>query len=234
VRKEIARKIGTFPVYHPSRDAYEAGDAILVVIVLVIASIFAACMLVDYAANPGGLWHGLLHDRNVHFGAALKLTVALQHFNVPKFLGLSFTSRIWPPAADLSLALVMLVGGLDTRLAILPSLISWLGTMVLILLIARRLFSDRWTGNVAGMIAVTFALASTAFRLISADVRLEGPGAGLTAFCLYAYIRARTKIAGENERWWGLLAIGLTVLSWQCRTAMNNYTPQPRRPFVAP
>jgi Dolichyl-phosphate-mannose-protein mannosyltransferase len=199
----------------PSLSRYEAGDAIPVVIVLVVAFIFATSMLVDYAANPGELWHGLLQDRNVHFDAALQLAVALRNFDVVTFLGLLLEPHIWPPAADLSLAVIMILGGMDLRLAILPGLIGWACAMVLIFLIARRLFSDRWTGNVAGALAVTFALASPAFRLISADVMLEGPGAALTAFCLYAYIRARAKAATGSERWWDALAIGLTVLFFE-------------------
>jgi hypothetical protein len=193
----------------------KAGDLVPVAIVLVIASVFAASMLVNYAANPGELWYGFLRDRNSHFGGALRLAVALQNFNLPRFLALVAEARIWGPVADIALALVMIFGGIDVKLAILPSLIGWICTMVLVLLIARRLFSARWTGNVAGALAVTFALASPAFRLIGADVMLEGPGAGLTAFCLYAYIRARSKNEGESERWWGVLAIALTVLFFE-------------------
>ena len=194
---------------------YTAGDALLFVIVLGVALTFAASMLVNYASDPGELWHGLRHDRNVHFGEALKLAVALQSFNLPRALALLIEPHFWPPLADLSLALVMNFGGFDVKLAILPSLIGWVCTIVLIFLIARRLFSEPWTGNVAGALAVTFALASPAFRLIGADVMLEGLGAGLTAFCLYAYIRARGKSKAESERWWGILAIGLTALFFE-------------------
>jgi hypothetical protein len=45
-------------------------------------------MLVNYAVHPGELWHGLLYDRNTHFGAALKLAIALQNFDVLRFLDL--------------------------------------------------------------------------------------------------------------------------------------------------
>jgi hypothetical protein len=195
------------------RDA--ASDVLLVVILFVVASIFAASMLVNYAADPGELWYNLYSDRNTHFNAALKLAEALQNFNVPRFLDLLVQARIWPPVADLSLAVVMIFGGMNMRLAILPSLIAWIGTMILVLLIARRMFSDRWIGNVAGALAVTFALASPGFRLIGADVMLEVPGAALTAFCIYAYLRARAKAADESERWWGMLAIGLTLLFFE-------------------
>jgi hypothetical protein len=199
----------------PTFPRNEAGDTIPVLIVLVVALVFAASMLANYAENPGELWHGLLQDRNVHFDAGLQLAVALQNFDVSTFLGLRLQPHIWPPAADLSLAAVMILGGMDLRLAILPGLVGWTCAAVLIFLIARGLFSDQWTGNVAGALAVTFALASPAFRLISADVMLEGPGAALTAFCLYAYIRAQGETPAGSERWWGALAIGLTVLFFE-------------------
>jgi hypothetical protein len=197
------------------RPRNEIGGAIPVGIVLAVAAIFAASMLVNYAADPGELWHGLRHDRNVHFGAAIQLAVALRDFDVLNFLGLLLEPHNWPPAADLSLAAVMIPSGMDLRLAILPGLVGWACTIVLIFLIARRLFSDQWNGTVAGALAVTFALASPAFRLISADVMLEGLGSALTAFCLYAYMRARAKNPTESERWWGALAIGLTVLFFE-------------------
>lgn len=100
---------------------YTAGDALLFVIVLGVALTFAASMLVNYASDPGELWHGLRHDRNVHFGEALKLAVALQSFNLPRALALLIEPHFWPPLADLSLALVMNFGGFDVKLAILPS-----------------------------------------------------------------------------------------------------------------
>jgi hypothetical protein len=193
----------------------EASDTIPVVVVLVVAVVFAASMLVEYAANPGELWHGLLQDRNVHFDAALQLAVAMQDFDVSTFLTLLLHPHIWPPAADLSLAVVMILDGMDLKLAILLDVVSWTCVAVLVFLIARRLFFDQWTGNVAGALAVTFALASPAFRLLGADVMLEAPGAALTAFCLYAYIRAQGKTSAQSERWWGALAIGLTVLFFE-------------------
>jgi hypothetical protein len=190
-----------------------ASDAVIVWIVVAVASIFAAAMLVDYAGNPAQLWHGLSDDRNTHFGAGLNIVFALRSFDVPRVVQLLAQARIWPPVADILLALILIFGGIDVRLAILPSLIGWICTIIITFLIARRLFTDRLSGNIAGSIAIVFALASPAFRLISADVMLEGPGAGLTAFCLYAYVLAHDKTGRDN--WWGVLAIGLTVLFFE-------------------
>jgi hypothetical protein len=110
----------------------EASDTIPVVVVLVVAVVFAASMLVEYAANPGELWHGLLQDRNVHFDAALQLAVAMQDFDVSTFLTLLLHPHIWPPAADLSLAVVMILDGMDLKLAILLDVVSWTCAAVLV------------------------------------------------------------------------------------------------------
>ncbi len=191
----------------------QAGEVVVVAVVVAVASIFAAAMLVDYAADPGALWRGLDHDRNGHFNYGLNLALALRSFDAPAFLDYLQAARVWPPVHGLALACVMLLGGIDVRLAIVPSLIGWTCTIVLTFLIARRLFADRLSGNVAGAIAVTFALASPAFRLIGADVMLEGLGTALTAFCLYAYLRARADADGET--WWAVLAIALTGLFFE-------------------
>jgi hypothetical protein len=110
----------------------EASDTIPVVVVLVVAVVFAASMLVEYAANPGELWHGLLQDRSVHFDAALQLAVAMQDFDVSTFLTLLLHPHIWPPAADLSLAVVMILDGMDLKLAILLDVVSWTCAAVLV------------------------------------------------------------------------------------------------------
>jgi hypothetical protein len=52
----------------------EASDTIPVVVVLVVAVVFAASMLVEYAANPGELWHGLCKTVT---------SISTPHFNWP-------------------------------------------------------------------------------------------------------------------------------------------------------
>src|SRR5262245_40037242 len=181
-------------------------------IVITVAAIFAFSMFADYAADPGRLWHDVHHDRNGHFNFALDLALSLRNFDVVEFLLHFERARVWPPVHGLALASVLTVGGIDVRLAILPSLIGWVATIALTFLIALRLLPDRRTGITAGALAVTFALASPAFRLITADVMLEGLGAALTAFCLYAYLRSREF---DSDRWWGILALSLTALFFE-------------------
>ncbi|MEZ5786313.1 MAG: glycosyltransferase family 39 protein [Xanthobacteraceae bacterium] len=178
-----------------------------------IAILFAASMFADHAANPEQLWQDVHHDRNGHLSFGLDLALALKAFDPIGFLQHLARSRVWPPVHGLVLAAVLSLGGIDMRLAIVPSLIGWCGTIVLTFLIAQRLFADRLSGVTAGALAVTFALASPAFRLITADVMLEGLGAALTASCLYIYLRARAE--PDQPRWWSLLGLALTLLFFE-------------------
>jgi hypothetical protein len=196
-----------------SRSVTRAGDLLIMASVAAVSLILAATMLADYAADPAKLWNDILHDRNGHFTYALNLALALRDFDFPEFINQIQAARIWPPVHGLVLAFVMLLGGIDVRLAIIPSLLGWVCTMVFTFLIARRLCGASSNRNLAGVIAVTFALASPALRLITADVMLEGLGSGLIAFCLYAYLRARTD--SVDGYWWGVLALALTILFFE-------------------
>jgi hypothetical protein len=75
------------------------------------------------------------------------------------------------------------------------------------------LFADLRTGMTAGAIAVALAIMSPAFRLITADVMLEGLGAALSCLCVYCYLRARE--TPERTLWWRLLALSLTALFFE-------------------
>jgi hypothetical protein len=65
-------------------------------------------------------------------------------------------------------------------------------------------------GLFAAAVATVLTMASPAFRLISADVMLEGVGAGLSAAALWAYLRAAQ--APRRAARWRLLAVLLTLL----------------------
>jgi hypothetical protein len=117
-------------------------DALLGSLVALIAIAFATSMLADYASNPGALWHGVHHDRNGHFDFGLNLALALRSLDLIEFVKGLLRATVWPPFHGLALASVLLFGGIDVRLAILPSLMGWCCTIVLTWLIARRLFSD--------------------------------------------------------------------------------------------
>ncbi|NVN88562.1 MAG: glycosyltransferase family 39 protein [Rhodopseudomonas sp.] len=182
------------------------GFAIAVAAAVVIAGILFA----NYYSAPDLLWRNFHHDRNSHFSFGLDLALALRQFDPVWFFSELDKAKVWPPVHGLVLSAVLAVGGIDYRLAILPSLIGWVMTIALVWLVARRLFSERITGLFAAAIAAVLTAASPAFRLISADVMLEGLGAGLSALALWAYLRAFAQ--PDDRARWRLLAIVLTVL----------------------
>ncbi|MEA2779613.1 MAG: hypothetical protein QOK29_1157 [Rhodospirillaceae bacterium] len=185
----------------------------LTLAITLIAVSVAAMMLSAYARESAGLWRGVQHDRNGHFLYGLDLALALRSLDPLGFLGQLWRATVWPPVHGIVLSIVLVLGGIDHRLAIVPSLAGWVATIVLSWLIARRLFRDPIAGITSGLVAVIFAMASPALRLIGSDVMLESLGAALTAFAVYAYMRCAA--APEASRWWRILALTLTILFFE-------------------
>lgn len=183
------------------------------IVVAFLALADALGRLAGYASDSRLLWRMPNHDRNGHFGFALDLALALRDVDIFNFLSHLERAQVWPPLHGLVLAATMLAGGIDMKLAIVPSLAGWVATIVLVWLIGLRLFSDTAQGALAGALGVAFAIVSPGFRLITADVMLEGLGAGLSCFCIYSYLRARE--APAQRRWWRILAIALTTLYFE-------------------
>jgi hypothetical protein len=104
---------------------------------------------------------------------------------------------------------VLLVGGLDYRSAVLPSLAGWVGLVTLGFLVARR--AAPRGGTLAGLAAALFILASPAYRAFATDVMLESLGACFSLLVLYCYlVAAQSKPAAV---WTGrCLGGALTVL----------------------
>src|SRR5262249_13100651 len=71
------------------------------------------------------------------------------HADVVGFFQALARSTIWPPLHGLVLAAVLLVGGIDHRLAILPSLAGWTLTVVFAALLAHRLAGGRAHGKIS-------------------------------------------------------------------------------------
>ncbi|MGH9548405.1 MAG: hypothetical protein ACRD3W_03480, partial [Terriglobales bacterium] len=82
----------------------------------------AGIMFADYYSTPDLLWRGYHHDRNSHFGFGLDLALAERTFDPAWFFSELDKAKVWPPLHGLVLSIVLLVGGIDHRLAILPSL----------------------------------------------------------------------------------------------------------------
>jgi 4-amino-4-deoxy-L-arabinose transferase-like glycosyltransferase len=171
-----------------------AADRLITVAMFALAAVFAAMMFVHANANPDLLWQGYYHDRNGHYSFGQDLALATRTGDPLWFLSELEKAKVWPPLHGLVLAAVLLVGGIDHRLGIVPSLIGWTLAVALIGLIARRMFQDRAQDRALGVgaaaIAMTLAIASPAFRLLACDVMLECLGAGLTAAALWAYGQA--------------------------------------------
>lgn len=196
-----------------NRTGQDLPDLVAFLLVLAVVIAIAGVMFAGYYGAPDLLWRGFHHDRNSHYSFGLDLALALRHFDPLWFFTELERSKVWPPVHGLVLSVILFFGGIDYRLAILPSLIGWVTTVSFVWLITRRLFVDRINGLFAAAIAVILTAASPAFRLISSDVMLEGLGAGFSAAALWAYLRA---FADPNDpARWRLLAVILTVLFFQ-------------------
>ncbi len=155
-------------------------------------------------------WNSVSHDRNAHYLSGLRLALDARHGDLPRFFrDLDANGRVWPPLHSLLLAAVLLVGGTDQSLAVLPSLAGWVGTIVFGFLLARRT-APRY-GNVAGLAAANFLFFSPAHRAYATDVMLESLGAMMTLAVLYAYAVWVQKGTRDSSI---VLALTLTLLAF--------------------
>jgi hypothetical protein len=157
-------------------------------LVLAGALIAAVGLYTRFLGLHRHLWDNPVHDRNAHYLYALRLASDLRHARVFSFLAHVNQAGIWPPLHGVLAAAVLLVGGLDHRLAVLPSLAGWVGTVVLAFLVGRRVLPRG--GTWAGLVAALFVAASPAHRAYATDIMLESVGACLTLAVLYLYLRA--------------------------------------------
>jgi hypothetical protein len=185
-------------------------DWALLALVGVVASGFAGMMFAGHLANAELLWRGVYHDRNSHLLRGIDYALALGSFDLLWFISALDRARVWPPLHGLVLSGVLLVGGIDHRLGILPSLIGWTVTVVCVWMIARWLYTDRVQGICAGAVAVTLTVASPSLRLLGTDVMLEGLGSALSALSILQFMRASAE-PGDSRRW-RLLALTLCAL----------------------
>jgi len=188
----------------------EAVDRGLDLAVAAIALVAAAMAFRGYYEHSDDLWRQFYHDRNSHYAFGLDLALKARNLDLVGFLERLESAKVWPPLHGIVLSAVLLAGGLDHRLGVLPSLGGWVMTVCFSFAIARRMVGDRIGGILAGAVAVAFIVASPALLLISTDVMLEGIGSGLSAMALWAFIRAWH---GPGRPWdWRLFALTLTAL----------------------
>jgi hypothetical protein len=197
------------PAERPPRR-WTGTDVAAIVGLIAVAAAFAGWMLTDYYRDPGDLWRNPDHDRNGHYLSAIDIAASMRVFDLVGTLTYLDKLRFYPPLYAMSLTPVLLLGGFDVRLAVLPALLGWTAAVALTGFIAFRLFGDRVPGAVAGAVAATFAIASPGFRALGADVMLEAPGAALTALALACYLHWR--LDPDDARRLRNCAIALTLL----------------------
>ncbi|MFD2183583.1 hypothetical protein [Rhodoplanes azumiensis] len=203
-----ARSSSRPPSAAPATPAPRWAGRLAVLVVAALALALAAAMLRAYWWAPETLWTDVHHDRDGHFGFGLDLALALRTGDLGGFVSHLSRSVVWPPVNGLLLAAVMLPGGPDLRLAIVPALLGWILTVVLTAVLARRLVetspgapsgavppgagspSAGPAGAVAAAVAGALALSAPAFALLGSDVMLETLGAALSALTLLCFLRA--------------------------------------------
>ncbi len=185
-------------------------DRVCLALVLAATLGLAVFHYAQFRSDPRPLWNGIVHDRSGHYQFAQEMAIALRRADPISFFSTLEKAKVWPPLHGLCAAAVLAVGGIDYRLAVLPSLVGWIATAVFGFLLARRCSAS--SGNVAGVIAAAMILASPALRAYALDIMLESLGAALTLAALYYYSVARETPSLRTWRWF---ALALTFLFFE-------------------
>src|SRR5579872_530239 len=108
-------------------------------LVFLFALALAAQLYGQYLGFARQRWSCLAHDRNAHYLLGLSLAMDVRHLDVRQLFSDLDGARTWPPLHGIMEGIVLFIGGADYRLAVLPSLFAWVGTMLLGFLLARRM-----------------------------------------------------------------------------------------------
>ncbi|HVX16081.1 MAG TPA: hypothetical protein VHC22_33155 [Pirellulales bacterium] len=193
-------------------------------VVAAVATVLAVVAYSRFLDTSRHLWFSGIHDRNAHYLLGLSFALDFRHADVVHFVRDLHAARVWAPFHALLVGVVLAIGGVDFRLAVLPNLAGWVGTAVFAFLTARRTVARG--GNLAGFAAAVFVLASPAHRAFATDIMLESLGACLSLAAIYASLvvaQERTARSGrvlglvltalffQKYNYWLLVAVGLTV-----------------------
>ena len=191
----------------PPRWVFRVGLA-----AVIVAAGVAACTLFQHHRETyRQLWVSCGHDRNAHYRYGSELAADLRAGQFVQFASdFEKGSIVWPPLHGVLLATVILVGGRDPTLAVVPSLVGWAVGAVFAYLLANRAASK--CGPLAGLVAAGLVLASPSFRAYAADCMLESLGGCLTLAVLWTYLRWEQDRTATAARWFGL---ALSLLFFQ-------------------
>ena len=191
---------------------------LLTLAVAVLAMVPALFAYRCFLAAPRQLFAVLPHDRNAHYEFGTNLALDLLHKDCGHLLHDLDGARVWGILHGILVGLVQVMGGIDFRLAVLPSLAGWVLTAVMGFLLARRLAPEG--GTLAGLVAVLFILASPAHHAFATDVMLESLGAFLSLLVVYCYVVTIQEPARKRGRFLGLALTLLFLLKSNYWTLM--------------
>jgi hypothetical protein len=174
------------PASHATATPPSRRDWLTPTLVLLATLVLAGCLYARFLSVDRALWYNPYHDRSAHYLYSLKLVTDVRNGQVFQLLHNLNEARIWPPLHGMAAAMVLLAGGRDYRLAVLPSLAGWVATVLLGFLVARR--AAPRGGTLAGFVAALFIAASPAHRAYATDIMLESLGSALSLLALYCYL----------------------------------------------
>jgi hypothetical protein len=187
-------------------------DQLVLGLVVAVALVIGTAAYLQYLDSARFRWGRMENDRNAHYALGQSLALDALGLDLKNLLSDLDGARVWPPLHGILVALTSLFGGIDYRLAVLPSLAGWIGTVVLGCLIARRAVTNG--GNLAGLVAAILILASPAHRVFATDIMLESLGSCLSLLALYLYLIAVQEPAERSYRNLALALTGLFLLKY--------------------
>jgi hypothetical protein len=191
---------------------------LLTAAVALLILLSAASLYVQFLRVAPALWYSPSHDRNGHYVRSQNMAFVLRDGNLAGVVHEIHAATVWPPLHPLITGLVLAVGGIDYRLAVLPSLAAWAATCWLAFALAARLV-PRYKAF-AGCVALLFTLASPAYRAFAIDIMLESLGAALTLGVLYFYVSARQQGSAWRGRCFALLFFALFLTKYNYWTLL--------------
>lgn len=206
------------PTEHSASTPSPRNAFVLPLVVAVLALAPAICAYLAFREAPRHLFDRLPHDRHAHYEFGVNLALDVLHLDLGHLLHDVDGARVWGILHGILVGFTQVIGGVDFRLAVLPSLMGWVLTAVLGFLLARRVTPAG--GTAAGLMAALFILASPAHHAFATDIMLESLGACLSLLVLYCYIVTIQEPERRFGRWLGLALTLLFLLKSNYWTLM--------------